>query len=282
MATDNQRVVLLSGCSSGIGRARAREMVQRGQRVYATARRPETLDDLSRSSVPTLALDVTDRGSIERAVATVIEREGRIDMLINNAGMNSTGPLAELPLDEVRRLYEANVFGLLAVTQVVFPHMAARKSGRIVNIGSVVGELPTPFGGAYCSSKSAVHMLSEVLRMEVAPFGIDVVVVKPGGVRSSISDNAEQLLSRYAAAFKFYKPFAKQIMARARTSQDTGNPMDTERFARGVCAHLLRRRCPHEIRRGSGARVLPPLARTPIALRDAILSRRFGLHRPEP
>jgi len=281
MPSETSRVVLITGCSSGIGRALAIELARRGQRVFATARRAETLASLRSENLEPLALDVTDPDSIARAVGAVIERTGgRIDMLINNAGLNASGPLAEMPLQEIRALFETNVLGLLAVTQAVFPHMAKAKQGRIVNIGSVVGVLPTPFAGPYCASKSAVHMLSEVLRMEVAPFGVDVIVVQPGGVRSSISDNAQQTLARYAQDFVLYRPFARQIEKRARTSQETG-PMDTDRFARELSAQLLRRRPSLQIRLGSGARVLPRLASLPFALRDRILSRRFGLDRPE-
>jgi NAD(P)-dependent dehydrogenase (short-subunit alcohol dehydrogenase family) len=278
MSFNDTKSVLITGCSTGIGRALAEEFARRGQRVFATARRVEALAGLEGDGIEKLALDVTDAGSIARAVAHVIESAGRIDLLINNAGKNTAGPLCELPLDEVRGLFETNVVGLLAVTQAVFPHMARARRGRIVNIGSVVGILPTPFGGVYCASKSAVHMLSEVLRMEAAPFGVEVVLVQPGGVRSSISDNAEQGLARYAQNFELYRPFAESIAKRARASQATG-PMDTAAFARRLVAQLLRRRAPRVIRLGAGARVLPRLADLPGALRDAALSRRFGLQR---
>jgi NAD(P)-dependent dehydrogenase (short-subunit alcohol dehydrogenase family) len=276
MAAIDPRIVLITGCSTGIGRALAVELSRRGQRVFATARKPSAIDDLRSSMLDVLPLDVNDRASVERAVTTVIDRAGRIDMLINNAGMNAVGPLVELPLQEVRALYETNVLGLLSVTQAVFPHMAKARRGRIVNIGSVVGILPTPFGGPYCSSKAAVHMLSEVLRMEVAPFGIDVVVVQPGGVRSSISDNASHLLAHYGERFEFYRSVAAHIAARAQSSQE--RPMETEPFARKLCAELLRDDAPRVIRLGAGAAWLPRAAALPHAVRDAILSRRFGLH----
>lgn len=278
MPFNETKSVLITGCSSGIGRALAAEFARRGHRVFATARKIEALAGLEGERLEKLALDVTDADSIARAVAHVVESAGGIDLLINNAGKNTAGPLCELPLHEVRELLETNVVGLLAVTQAVFPHMARARRGRIVNIGSVVGILPTPFGGMYCASKSAVHMLTEVLRMEAAPFDIEVVLVQPGGVRSNISANAEQTLARYAEQFDLYRPFAESIAERARASQETG-PMDTARFARRLAAQLLRRRAPRVIRLGSGARVLPRLAGLPGVLRDAALSRRFGLQR---
>jgi NAD(P)-dependent dehydrogenase (short-subunit alcohol dehydrogenase family) len=278
MQHDDSQVVLVTGCSTGIGRALALEMARRGQRVFGSARRPETLNDIRSETLDVLALDVNDPDSVSQAVSTVIERAGRIDMLINNAGINAVGPLLELPLEEIRRVYETNIMGLIAVTQAVFPHMAKARRGRLVNVGSVVGILPTPFTAPYCSSKAALHMLSEVLRIEVAPFNIDVVVVQPGGVRSSISDNASSLLSQYRGRFAFYRSFGEHIAARARASQD--GALDTDVFARKLCAILLRPNAPRVVRLGTGAVLLPSAAGLPSRLRDALLSRRFGLNRP--
>jgi short-subunit dehydrogenase len=179
MSTDTARVVLVTGCSTGIGRALANELQTRKHRVFATARNLASLSDLTAAGIATLALDVNDPASVAAAVGQVIERAGRIDVLINNAGVNTIGPLMELSLDALRAVMETNIVGLAAVTQGVFPHMADRRRGLVINVGSVVGLLPTPFAAAYCASKAAVHMLSEVLRMELAPLGIDVVVVQP-------------------------------------------------------------------------------------------------------
>ena len=273
MTLENQ-VVLMTGCSSGIGRALAVELNARGHRVFASARKLDSLAGLDARIVP-LSLDVTDGASITAALSQVLEREGRIDMLINNAGFNAIGPLAEVPLDDVRRLFETNVTGLLAATQAVVPHMARRRSGRIVNIGSVVGLLPTPFAGPYCATKAAVHMLSEVLRMEVEPFGIDVVVVQPGGVRSSISDTASVGLERYAQSDSLYQPVHAQIEARARASQQ--NPMDTEEFARRVADAVLQTRAPRIVRAGSGARLYPTMSHLPRPMIHKLMQRRFKL-----
>jgi short-subunit dehydrogenase len=177
-------------------------------------------------------------------------------------------------------MFDTNVLGLIAVTQAVFPHMAKARRGRIVNIGSVVGLLPTPFTGPYCASKAAVHMLSDVLRIEAAPFGIDVVVVQPGGVRSSIADNGATDLARYERKESLYHWVRDGIAKRARASQT--NPASAEDFASEVVPKLLARRAPEIIRAGRGAHVYPALSSLPSKARSAIAARMFYLHRPRP
>ncbi|MCB0220272.1 MAG: SDR family oxidoreductase, partial [Chrysiogenetes bacterium] len=173
------QVILITGCSSGIGRALSLELAARGHRVYASARRPEALEDLKSKGIDAVALDVNDGESIKAAVHLIHEDAGRIDMVVNNAGFSLVGPLAEVDLADFRRELETNVVGPVALAQAAIPHMVKQGSGRIVNVGSTVGILPTPFAGAYCASKSAIHMLSEVMRIELAPFGIDVILVAP-------------------------------------------------------------------------------------------------------
>ncbi|MDD9945595.1 MAG: SDR family oxidoreductase [Myxococcales bacterium] len=268
-------VLLITGCSTGIGRALAKEAARLGHQVFATARRPEALADLASERLTPLPLDVTSEASVSTAVTTVIEQAGAVDVLINNAGVSMTGPLAEAPLERVRQTLETNVVGLLAVTQAVFPHMAERRRGRIINIGSVVGLLTTPYAGAYCASKAAVHALSESLRMECAPFGIDVVEVQPGGVRSQLAAGNLLDLDRYRNEQSFYRPFVAGIEKRAVASQQA--PMDTDRFARVVLAQALARRAPRILRAGRGARALPALVKLPGPLRDRLLRQQFGL-----
>lgn len=270
-----EQVVLITGCSSGIGRALSRELAGRGHQVFASARSPASLSSLTADGIATLALDVTQEQSVAEAVSQVIARAGRIDMLINNAGFNLIGPLAEMPLDEVKRLFDTNLVGLLGVIQAVFPHLAERRAGRIVNIGSVVGLLPTPFAGPYCASKAAVHMLSEVLRMEVAPFGVDVIVVQPGGVRSRIAETASRGIERYASAASRYHAGYRGIQKRARASQN--RPMETEAFARVVAEAILADQPPRLVRAGRGARIYPAMSRMPGRLRERVLSRAFEL-----
>lgn len=269
------QVVLVTGCSSGIGRALVRRLADCGHRTFATARRLEALQDLAGARVECLRLDVTVEATIQAAVDEVMARAGRIDMIVNNAGYILAGPLAEVPLAEFRRLFDTNVAGALAVTQAAFPYMAKARSGRIVNVGSVVGLLPTPFTGAYCASKSALHMLSEVLRMEVAPFGLEVVLVEPGSVRSNIAERASLGLDRYRQDDSLYRAVQQQIEQRARTSQE--DPMDTDEFAVQVVTAITKRRPPRVVRVGRGARALTVLAQAPGGTRDALLMRRFGL-----
>lgn len=274
------QVVLVTGCSTGIGRALALELHQRGHRTFATARRPESLSGLAAEGIETLALDVNDPSSINAAVAQVIEKAGQIDVLINNAGINVFGPLLETPVNDLRAIFETNVLGLVAVTQAVFPHMADRRSGRIINIGSVVGLLPTPFAAAYCSSKSAVHMLSDVLRMEVKPFGIDVVVVQPGGVKSDIASSSSKELDRFKQESSRYHRAYEGIYKRAFASQD--NPMPTEDFARELIAQAFSDPAPRVIRLGTGADTLPRFAEMPADQRDGLLSNNYDLNKVAP
>jgi NAD(P)-dependent dehydrogenase (short-subunit alcohol dehydrogenase family) len=271
---ENQ-VVLITGCSSGIGRSLAREFARRGHRTFATARRPETLDGLGGERLEALRLDVTDAASMDDAVGLVLERAGRIDVLVNNAGFNLYGPLAEVPVDDVRRLFETNVVGPLALVQRVFPSMAGRRAGRIINVGSVVGVLPTPFDGAYCATKAALHMLSEVLRMELAPFGIDVIVVQPAAVRSSIAASGAAGIERYGAASSRFRAVHREIAERASLSQV--HPMDTDEFAARVVDAVTRRRAPRVVRLGRGATALVAAGRLPGSVRDRLLARRFRL-----
>jgi len=279
MATDephpSARVALVTGCSSGIGRALARELTTRGVRCFATARRRDAVASLAEEGLEALPLDVTDPGSIEGAVQAALERAGRIDLLVNNAGQSLFGPLAEVPLERVEALLTANVAGPLAVAQAVVPAMARQGGGRIANVGSMVGVVPTPWAGAYCATKAALHTLSEVLRMELAPFGIDVVTVQPGGVRSEVARNAPLDRERYAAPASLYRSVLRHIEKRAGGSQE--RPMEAEVFARRLADALLRPRAPRLVRLGTGVRALSILERVPAALRDRIFARAFGL-----
>jgi len=217
-------VVLISGCSTGIGRALAQEFARRHWKLFATARHPETLNDLKAPNVDILRLDVTDPDSIRQCICDVVEKSGTIDMLINNAGLLLIGPLVELETEELRLQFETNVIGLAALTKAVVPHMIRQKSGKIVNISSISGVLPTPFAGAYCSTKAAVTAFSHSLRMELAPFGIKVIIVQPGGIRSSLSDNADRNLERFKNTP--YGPIYDFIVARAHASQQKATPTE--------------------------------------------------------
>ena len=184
MGTLDGRVALVTGASSGIGRATALALAAEGAVVYATARRQEGLAAVEVEGLRGLRLDVTDEGSMVEAVRRVEAEHGAVDVLVNNAGYGLNGPAEELGMDDVRRAFETNVFGLLRMGQLVLPGMRGRGYGKIVNVGSVGGTFVAPGAGAYHASKYAVEALSDAMRMEVGAFGVDVVVVQPTGVRT--------------------------------------------------------------------------------------------------
>src|SRR6266704_1470144 len=184
------RAVLITGCSTGIGRATAEHLATSGWRVYATARRPETIADLAARGCRTLALDVCDEASMRAAVETVERAEGAVGVLVNNAGYGQEGAFEETPMAEVRRQFETNVFGLIRLSQLALPGMRRQGWGRIVNLSSMGGRLTLPGGAFYHATKYAVEALSDALRFEVKPFGIDVVVIEPGPIRTRFGDTA--------------------------------------------------------------------------------------------
>jgi len=185
------KTAIITGCSSGIGQATAARLGRRGDwTVYATARRPETLGELERAGCHTLALDVTDEASMVAAVDAVTADSGRIDALVNNAGYSQSGAAETLDVDDVRRQFETNVFGLLRLSQLVLPTMRAQGDGRIVNISSMGGRLVFPGGGAYHATKFAVEAFSDAMRFEVAGFGIKVVIIEPGLITTKFDQTA--------------------------------------------------------------------------------------------
>lgn len=187
MATTS-RVVLITGCSTGIGRATAEYLAARGDTVIATARRVSDLEALAKAGCRTLPLDVRDDASMVAAVGGIESTHGRIDVLVNNAGYSQSGAVESVPIDRVRAQFETNVFGLLRLTQLVLPGMRRRGAGRIVNISSMGGKLVFPGGGVYHASKYAVEALSDALRFEVRPFGVRVILVEPGLIRTHFAD----------------------------------------------------------------------------------------------
>ncbi len=196
-----KRVILVTGCSSGIGRSTAIALADRGHRVFASARNRNDLAELERpDGLSALALDVTDPATIAAAVGNVLSRAGRIDALVNNAGYGQYGAVEEVTPDEWRAQFEVNLFGAVAVTQAVLPAMRRQRCGTIVNISSVAGRVAIPFSAPYCASKHALEAVSDALRVEIAPFGIRVVLVEPGPIETRFGDRARSgvapLLSR--------------------------------------------------------------------------------------
>jgi NADP-dependent 3-hydroxy acid dehydrogenase YdfG len=187
---DPSKAALITGCSSGIGQATAQRLLSDGWNVYATARRPETLTDLEAKGAKTLALDVTDEASMKAAVDAVTEAEGAVGVLVNNAGYSQSGAVESVPMDQVRRQFETNVFGLIRMCQLVLPGMRQQRWGKIVNLSSMGGRLVFPGGGLYHATKYAVEAISDALRFEVRGFGVDVVLIEPGLIVTAFGDTA--------------------------------------------------------------------------------------------
>lgn len=273
-----QKTILITGCSSGIGAALAREFARRGHRVYATARRLESLAAMRADGIQALQLDVNDDASIARALETVRAQAGHLDLLVNNAGFSQVGAVVDLSRDDLRRQYETNVIAPVAVTSLAMPLLraAVARNGHasVAIVGSIVGLFTTPFAAAYCSSKAAVHSLTDALRMELKPFGIHVISIQPGGVRSSFGEHAEAAISLPQGSM--YSPAERGIRARAQAGQQDAMP--AEEFVAPVAASLLRDPPPRVIRGGTNSVRLPLLKKLlPGAMFDARLSRFFGL-----
>ncbi|BCN31074.1 oxidoreductase [Anaeromicropila herbilytica] len=179
-----KKVALVTGASSGIGMETALQLQEHGFQVYGAARRMDRLSNLSEKGIQTITLDVTQEDSMVACVNTILEKEGRIDVLVNNAGYGSYGAVEDVPMEEARHQLEVNLFGLARMTQLVLPSMRANKFGKIVNISSMGGKIVSPFGAWYHATKFAVEGFSDGLRMEVAPFGIDVIVIEPGCIQT--------------------------------------------------------------------------------------------------
>ena len=207
------KTALVTGASSGIGEETARTLHKLGYTVYAAARRTDRLKQLTNVGIHALTMDVTDDESMTNGIEKIIAETGRIDVLVNNAGYGSYGAIEDVTLDEARRQFEVNVFGLGRLTQLVLPHMRAQRSGTIINISSIGGRFTTLLGGWYHASKHAVEALSDALRMETAPFGIDVVVIEPGGIRTEWSGIAADHLEETAEG----SAYASQIKAVANS-----------------------------------------------------------------
>ncbi len=191
MATDRvSKAVLITGCSTGIGRATAEHLAARGWTVYATARKLDAVRDLAAKGCKTLALDVCDEASMRAAVEAVERAEGAVGVLINNAGYGQEGAVEEVSIESVRRQFETNVIGLTRLVQLVLPGMRRQRWGKIVNLSSMGGKLTFPGGGFYHATKHAVEALSDALRFEVAGFGINVVVIEPGPIKTQFGDTA--------------------------------------------------------------------------------------------
>lgn len=269
------RVVLITGCSTGIGRALAQAFIDNGDIALATARNASVLEGLDCDH---FALDVNSADSIAQLVADISQTYDKIDVLVNNAGVATMGPVAGLPLDTLRQQLETNTIAPIAMLQACLPLLQEAQAPMLVNIGSVSGILTTPFAGAYCASKSALHALSDALRMELAPLGIKVITVQPGGVTSALGDNASAAVDSWLNEDNLYWPLRDDIIGRAKAQQEGATA--AEKFAEEIVIKLTDEKPEPIIRAGAKSTLLPALERwVPTERLDALLSKKFGLHK---
>ena len=285
MKSGRSRAVLVTGCSSGIGRATAGLLSRSGWTVYATARRPETLTGLEELGCRVLQLDVTDDVSMRAAVDAVEQEHGAVGVLVNNAGFSQSGAVEAVSPDQARRQFETNVFGPARLCQLVLPGMRAQGWGKIVNIGAMGGRLTFPGGGYYHATKYALEALSDALRFEVAGFGIDVVLLEPGFIRTGFSDTAASSVGgpdtgSDAEATDPYRAFTAGVLASTRDVYERGTmarlggtPDDVARVVlEAITASRPKARYPVT----ASARVLRGLrVLLPDRAWDAFLSRQF-------
>ncbi|EYU41371.1 hypothetical protein ABFS82_12G022400 [Erythranthe guttata] len=276
MNDHNSKVVLITGCSKGgIGYEYCKAFAEHKCIVFASdlPQRMPHLASLKSEQIETLEIDVSSDESVAEAVNFVISRCGRIDILVNNAGIGSTGPLAELSLDEIRRAFEINALGQLRMVQKVVPHMVRSGGGIIVNVGSVVGKVPTPWAGSYCASKAYVHAVSHALRVELTPFNIKVILVYPGAIRSNFGQNYTSNRD-----WRMYRDFKESIAERARASQ-SGRSTEADVFARHVASRVMSSRPPKTIAYGHMTGLFDFLSWSPLWVRDLFFVKRFKLNK---
>jgi len=273
------KTALVTGASSGIGEATVRKLQGLGYTVYGAARRTDRLQELAADGIRPLAMDVTNDASMSAGIAQIIADTGRIDVLVNNAGYGSYGALEDVPVDEGRRQFEVNVIGAIRLAQLVLPHMRGQGSGTIVNVTSMGGKIYTPLGGWYHGTKFALEALSDCLRLEVKPFGINVVVIEPGSIATEWGGIAADNLEVTSG----HGPYAGQAEAVARTlrAESTGNrnsppSVVADAIGKAVTAEKPKTR----YAMGFGAKPLIA-ARALLGDRqfDAVISRALGLRR---
>ena len=269
-------VALVTGGSSGIGEATARAFLAKGFTVYAVARRVERMSALGSEGVHVFAMDVTDDASMVAGIARIITEQGRIDVLVNNAGYGSYGAVEDVPIDEARRQFEVNVFGLARLVQLVTPHMRAQRSGRIINISSIGGKFYEPFGAWYHATKFAVEGFSDSLRMELRPFGIQVVLIEPGPIRTEWNEIArDSLLERSGdGAYAEWARKAHGVMERFDEPSRASSP---EEVADKIVKAALAKRPAARYPVGRGARVITTSRDLlPDRVFDEVVSRAYG------
>lgn len=254
------KVALVTGASSGIGEATVRRLLADGYKVYAGARRVERMQPLQQAGAVLLALDVTDDASMVVAIDTIRKDHGRLDALVNNAGYGSYGALEDVPMDEARRQFEVNVFGLARLSQLATPMMRAQRGGAIVNITSIGGKMHEPLGAWYHATKFAVEGLSDCLRMELAPFGIHVIVIEPGAIKTEWGGIARESMLKYSGETAYREQ--AQMHARMFEGADKSNMASPPEVVAETIAGALRAPRPRtRYATGGGAKMILALRR---------------------
>ncbi|MBQ4780264.1 SDR family NAD(P)-dependent oxidoreductase [Pectobacterium versatile] len=234
------KVILVTGASSGIGEATALRLKASGHTIYAAARRIERMQKLAEADIRVLPLDVTDSVSVQTVVDTIIAECGRIDVVVNNAGYGSYGAVEEVSPEEGRAQFDVNVFGAVRLTQLVLPHMRAQRSGTVMNITSMGGKIYTPLGAWYHGTKFALEAISDCLRLEVEPFGIDVVVIEPGGIKTEWADIAAAKLldvSGHGAYAKQAEAMADSMVGDSSRKRQSSPYVIADTIVQAVNAH---------------------------------------------
>ena len=249
------KTAFVTGASAGIGEATARALLAAGYRVFAGARRLDRMAGLAAAGATLIKLDLTDDASIVAAVNTIKNAAGRIDVLVNNAGYGSYGALEDVPLDEARRQFDVNVFGLARLCQLVLPIMRAQKSGKIVNVTSIGGKIWEPLGAWYHATKFAVEGLSDCLRVEAAPFGVDVIVIEPGAIRTEWAGIARDGLLQMSGG-SAYAELAKRHARMLATADTSSLASPPEVVARTIVRAVTARRPKTRYATGGGARTI--------------------------
>lgn len=273
------KVALVTGASSGIGEATARELAAAGLTVYAAARRVERMSHLRDAGIHPLSLDVTDEDSMRAAVETIVGEQGRIDVLVNNAGYGSYGALEDVPMEEARAQMDVNVFGAAHLMQLVLPHMRAQRAGTIVNVTSMGGKITTPLGAWYHATKFALEALSDCVRMEVAPFGIDVVVIEPGGIRTEWSGIAADKV-RDVSGTGAYAPQGNAVADSLVSESNARRSSPPELIGRTITKAVTSRRPRTRYAVGFGAKPMIAMhAMLPDRTYDSMMRRVVGIPR---
>jgi NAD(P)-dependent dehydrogenase (short-subunit alcohol dehydrogenase family) len=268
-------VALVTGASSGIGAETALLLRKAGFTVYAAARRAERMQPLVSQGISVLSMDITDEASITAGVERIIAATGRVDVLVNNAGYGSYGSVEDVPLAEARRQFDVNVFGLARLIQLVLPGMRAQRGGRIINVSSIGGKFYEPLGGWYHATKFAVEGLSDSLRLELKPFGIDVVLIEPGPIRTEWGAIARESMLK-ASAGTAYASQATSVARMLETADNSRASSGPDVVARKIVKVATARhpRARYPVGRGAGT-IVRARKVLPDGAMDALISRAY-------